>query len=80
VAVAAVYKVSRRVKIPVIGIGGITKWEDAVQHLLAGASAVQVGCGTFANPRLAQEVHDGILAWAWEEGISSISGFHAFGS
>jgi len=80
VAVAAVYKVSRRVRIPVIGIGGITKWEDAVQHLLAGASAVQVGCGTFANPRLAQEVHDGILAWAWEEGITSLAGFHAFGS
>lgn len=80
VAVAAVYKVSRRVKIPVVGIGGITKWEDAVQHLLAGASAIQVGCGTFSNPRLAQEVHDGILAWAWEEGITSLAGFHAFGS
>jgi dihydroorotate dehydrogenase (NAD+) catalytic subunit len=80
VAVAAVYKVSRRVKIPVIGIGGITSWEGAVQHLLAGASAVQVGSGTFANPRLAQEVHDGILAWAWEEGIQSLADFHAFGA
>jgi dihydroorotate dehydrogenase (NAD+) catalytic subunit len=79
VAVAAVYKVSRRVKIPVIGIGGITSWEGAVQHLLAGASAVQVGSGTFANPRLAQEVHDGILAWAWEEGLKSLADFHAFG-
>jgi len=77
-AVAAVYKVSRRVKIPVIGVGGITKWEDAVQHLLAGASAVQIGSGTFANPRLAQEVHDGILAWAWEEGVASLADFHAF--
>lgn len=79
VAVAAVYKVSRRVKIPVVGIGGITRWEDAVQHLLAGASAIQVGCGTFANPKLAQEVYDGIVAWAWEEGISSLADFHAFG-
>jgi len=79
VAVAAVYKVSRRVKIPVVGIGGITKWEDAVQHLLAGASAVQVGSGTFANPKLAQEVHDGIVAWAWEEGLKSLADFHAFG-
>jgi len=79
VAVAAVYKVSRRVKIPVIGIGGIVKWEDAVQHLLAGASAVQVGSGTFANPRLAQEVYDGILAWAWEEGITTLADFHAAG-
>lgn len=80
VAVAAVYKVSRRVKIPVIGIGGITKWEDAVQHLLAGASAIQVGCGTFANPKLAQEVHDGIMAWAWEEGVKSLADFHGFGT
>ncbi len=80
VAVAAVYKVSRRVKIPVIGIGGITRWQDAVQHLLAGASAVQVGCGTFANPKLAQEVYDGLLAWAWEEGIQSIADFHALDS
>ncbi len=78
-AVAAVYKVSRRVSIPVIGVGGITKWEDAVQHLLAGASAIQIGSGTFANPRLAQEVHDGILAWAWEEGVASVADFHAFG-
>lgn len=78
-AVAAVYKVSRRVSIPVIGVGGITKWEDAVQHLLAGASAIQIGSGTFANPRLAQEVHDGILAWAWEEGVTSVADFHAFG-
>lgn len=79
VAVAAVYKVSRRVKIPVVGIGGITRWQDAVQHLLAGASSVQVGCGTFANPRLPQEVHDGILAWAWEEGLQSLGDFHAAG-
>jgi len=78
-AVAAVHKVSRRVRIPVIGVGGITKWEDAVQHLLAGASAVQIGSGTFANPRLAQEVHDGILAWAWEEGLASLADFHGFG-
>ena len=78
VAIAAVYKVSRRVKIPVIGIGGITKWEDAVQHLLAGASAIQVGSGTFANPRLAQEVHDGILAWAWEQNLQTIADFHGF--
>ncbi len=76
VAVAAVYKVSRRIKIPVIGIGGIVKWQDAVQHLLAGASGVQVGSGTFANPRLAQEVHDGIAAWAAQNGVASLADFH----
>jgi dihydroorotate dehydrogenase (NAD+) catalytic subunit len=76
VAVAAVYKVSRRVKIPVIGVGGIVSWQDAVQHLLAGASGVQVGSGTFANPKLAQEVYDGIVAWAWEEGVKTLADFH----
>ena len=80
VAVAAVYKVSRRVKIPVIGIGGIVGWQDAIQHLLAGASGVQVGSGTFANPRLAQEVSDGIRAWAQEEGVKTLADFHAFGT
>lgn len=76
VAVAAVYKVSRRVKIPVIGLGGISGWRDAVQHLLAGASAVQVGSATFAHPRLAEEVHDGVAAWALSQGLASLQDFH----
>jgi dihydroorotate dehydrogenase (NAD+) catalytic subunit len=61
------------VKIPVIGIGGIARWEDAVQHLLAGAQSVQVGSGTFANPRLAEEVHEGVLAWCQGQGVTRIS-------
>ncbi len=73
VAVAAVHKVSRRVAIPVIGIGGITRWEDAVQHLLAGAQAVQVGSGTFANPRLAEEVARGVEAWCAAEGVAKLA-------
>ncbi len=77
IALAAVWKVSHRVKIPVIGIGGITRWEDAVQHLLAGASAVQVGSGSFANPRLAEEVYDGVIAYAQENGLNSLADFHA---
>lgn len=77
VALAAVWKVARRVKIPVIGIGGITRWEDAVQHLLAGASAVQVGSGSFANPRLAEEVHEGVLEYARSNQLKSLADFHA---
>ena len=73
VAIAAVYKVSRRIKIPVIGLGGITRWEDAVQHLLAGARAIQVGSGTFANPRLADEVSQGIESWCAAEGVKSLA-------
>jgi dihydroorotate dehydrogenase (NAD+) catalytic subunit len=76
VALAAVWKVARRVRIPVIGVGGITRWQDAVAHLLAGASAVEVGSGTFANPRLAEEVHEGIQNYAQEEGFASVADFH----
>lgn len=78
VGLAAVYRVSRKVMIPVIGIGGITSWQDAVQYLLAGASSVQVGCGTFANPRLAQEVLEGISSYASDNGLRSIADFHRF--
>lgn len=76
VAVAAVYKVSRKVSIPVIGLGGISRWEDAVQHLLAGASMIQVGSGTFANPALAQEVAQGIESWARREGVFTMAEIH----
>ena len=75
VGVAAVYKVSRAVKIPVIGIGGINCGEDAVEYLLAGASAIQVGTGTFANPSLANEVLDFIENYMIQNGISSLHEF-----
>lgn len=78
VALAAVYRVARKVSIPVIGIGGITRWEDAVQFLLAGASAVQVGCGTFADPRLPEEVAAGIEAYARDNNLKAIADFHQF--
>jgi dihydroorotate dehydrogenase (NAD+) catalytic subunit len=63
VGLACCYKASRAVSIPVIGLGGIMTADDALQYLLAGASAVQVGTGTFVDPRCASRVLAGIEAW-----------------
>ena len=59
-AVRMVYQAARAVKIPVIGMGGIASGEDAVEFLLAGASAVSVGAMNFVNPYATLEVEEGI--------------------
>jgi dihydroorotate dehydrogenase (NAD+) catalytic subunit len=64
VAVRAVYDVHRaRPDLPIVGVGGVASGEAAVEMLLAGASAVQVGTATFADPRAAQRVLDELVAW-----------------
>ncbi len=78
VGVAAVYRVSRAVSIPVIGVGGIMSPDDAIQYLLAGASAVQIGTGNFVNPSLAAEVADGISTYALRAGLTELADFHRF--
>ncbi len=75
VGVAAVYNVSRRVKIPVIGMGGIMCAEDAVEYLLAGAKAVQIGTGNFITPGLCSSVYDGIVDYMKEKNLSKIDDF-----
>ncbi|MEO2066515.1 MAG: dihydroorotate dehydrogenase [Desulfurobacteriaceae bacterium] len=72
VAVRMVYQVSRAVKIPVIGIGGISTWEDAIEFFLAGAKAVQVGTANFFNPKVVEEIVEGIEKYMREEGFNSI--------
>lgn len=73
VAVRMVYQVYEAVKIPLIGMGGIMTGGDAVEFLLAGASAVAVGTAGFTNPYAAVEVIDGIEAYLRENGLNSIS-------
>jgi len=73
VGVAMTWRVSRAVKIPVIGIGGIMSAEDALQYLLAGASAIQVGTGTFVDPGIPSQVLDGIIDYMRREKFASIS-------
>jgi dihydroorotate dehydrogenase (NAD+) catalytic subunit len=72
VALALVYEVAGAVAIPVIGCGGIASATDAIEFLMAGASAVQVGSATYANPRAALDVLEGIEAFMVKEGIKSL--------
>jgi dihydroorotate dehydrogenase (NAD+) catalytic subunit len=72
IALRMVWQVAKAVKIPVIGMGGIMKWEDAVEFLLAGASAVAIGTGSFVNPLAALQVIDGIEKYMSENGMLSM--------
>lgn len=72
VALRMVWEVCRRVKIPVIGIGGIQTAADALEFLLVGASAVQVGTANFRNPGVCVEILEGIEAFLREERLSGI--------
>ena len=72
VALAKVFEASRAVSIPIIGIGGITTWEDAIEFLLVGASAVQVGTASFRDPDAAVKIVDGLDAYGRAEGLADI--------
>ncbi len=72
-AVHLAHQAARAVRIPVIGIGGIMRTEDALEFLVAGCTAVQVGTATFVNPRAIAEVHDGIAAFLRAKGFSSLA-------
>jgi len=68
VALAKVYQAAGAVKVPIVGIGGITSWQDAVEFFLAGAHAVQVGTANFINPNTAIEVADGLANYLAQRG------------
>lgn len=72
VAVRMVYQTSHAVKIPVIGMGGIATAEDAIEFLLAGASAIAVGAMNFVNPYATVEIAEGIEAYMKKNGIEDI--------
>lgn len=73
VALYMVYQTARVVKIPVIGIGGILNATDALEFMIAGASAVQVGTANFINPMATIEIIDGIRNYCIEKGINKVS-------
>ncbi|MBS4031100.1 MAG: dihydroorotate dehydrogenase [Clostridiales bacterium] len=73
VALRMVWQVSSAVKIPVIGMGGITGARDALEFLLAGASAVAIGAANFTNPMVCPETVDGIADYLSENGFESVS-------
>lgn len=73
VALRMVYQVSQAVKIPVIGMGGISSTEDALEFMMAGASMVSLGTGIFSNPVLPVEVRDGLLEYCKENNLNNIN-------
>jgi len=73
IALAMVYEVAGSVELPVIGCGGITSGSDAVEFIMAGASAIQVGSASFVNPRAPLDVLEGIEQFMAREGVKDIS-------
>ena len=71
-AVHLAHQAARAVRIPVIGIGGITCAEDALEFLVAGCAAVQVGTATFVNPKAIGDVYDGIESFLKSRGFQSL--------
>jgi dihydroorotate dehydrogenase (NAD+) catalytic subunit len=73
VAVRMVWEVSKAVKIPIIGLGGIMNANDALEFLIAGAKAIAVGTANFVNPRVTIQIIEGLERFLDEEGISDIN-------
>jgi dihydroorotate dehydrogenase (NAD+) catalytic subunit len=69
IALRMVYEAARAVHIPILGMGGIVTAEDAVEFLLAGATAVQVGTASFADPRAAERLAHGLESWCRSHGV-----------
>ncbi len=72
VAVRMVYQTAHAVKLPIIGMGGISNWEDAVEFLLAGATAISVGTANFYNPTATIEIVKGIEAYLEKYGYTDV--------
>jgi dihydroorotate dehydrogenase (NAD+) catalytic subunit len=73
IAVRMVYEAARAVSIPVVGLGGIARAEDAVEFLLAGAAAVQVGTASYADPRAVENIATGLRRWCSHHNVAKVS-------
>ncbi len=73
IALAQIWQVYQEVSIPIIGMGGITSLEDAIEFFLAGATAIQIGTATFVHPPTAQEIVEGLSRYLAERGLTSIT-------
>ncbi len=72
IALRMVWQVAKAVQIPVVGLGGIMNWEDAVEFLLAGASAIEIGTANFIDPAITVKVAQGINDYLDRHGFSSV--------
>ena len=73
IALRMVWQTAKAVRIPVIGLGGIASWRDAVEFMLAGATAVQIGTSNFVDPTVSLKVIDGIVAYCERHGFHHAS-------
>ena len=71
IAVRMVWEVARSVNIPIVGMGGIVKPEDAVEFLLAGATAVEVGTASYADPRAVEKISTGLAHWCATNNVAN---------
>jgi dihydroorotate dehydrogenase (NAD+) catalytic subunit len=74
IALRMVYEAAKAVTIPVVGLGGITRAEDAVEFMLAGATAVQVGTASYADPRAVENIANGLRKWCAENEVGKVAG------
>jgi len=73
IALRMVYETARAIRIPIIGMGGIITAEDAVEFLLAGATAIQVGTASYADPRATERLAKGLEAWCRSHNVEKVS-------
>ena len=73
VALLTVWQVAKAVKIPVVGLGGISTAEDAIEFLMAGATAIEIGTANFVDPQVTIKVRDGISQWLDNHGCHSVT-------
>jgi dihydroorotate dehydrogenase (NAD+) catalytic subunit len=73
IAVRMVHEVSKAVKIPVVGMGGILRAEDAAEFMMAGATAVQVGTASYADPRAVENIANGLKRWCAAHNVAEVS-------
>ena len=73
ISLRMVYETARAVTIPILGMGGIVTAEDAVEFLLAGATAIQVGTASYADPRATERLAHGLESWCRGHGVEKIS-------
>jgi dihydroorotate dehydrogenase (NAD+) catalytic subunit len=73
IAVRMVHDVSRAVRIPIVGMGGILSAEDAAEFMMAGATAVQVGTASYADPRAVENIANGLKRWCSSHNVAQVT-------
>ena len=72
IALRMVNQVSKAVSIPVMGMGGITTWQDAIEFIMAGATTIQIGTASFMRPNISLDIIDGMEKYMEENKIESL--------